>query len=56
MEDMKPELLDTFFQQIESQVQFGDSKASLLVAGNSPGHPETILIRPPSRTQSFCVG
>ena len=30
-----PEFLDSFFQQIESQVQFGDSKASLLVAGDA---------------------
>jgi hypothetical protein len=35
MATTKPELLDTFFQQIESQVQFGDSKASLLVAGDA---------------------
>lgn len=35
MENKKPELLDTYFQQIESQVQFGDTKASLLVAGDA---------------------
>lgn len=35
MESTKPELLDTLFQQIESQVQFGDTKASLLVAGDA---------------------
>jgi hypothetical protein len=28
METMKPEFLDSFFEQIESQVQFGDNKAS----------------------------
>ncbi|MBN1491802.1 MAG: hypothetical protein JXA69_17955 [Phycisphaerae bacterium] len=32
MANTKPEFLDKFFEQIESQVQFGDSKASLLVA------------------------
>lgn len=31
----KPEFLDSFFEQVESQVQFGDSKASLLVAGDA---------------------
>src|SRR5690606_34149810 len=30
-----PALLDTVFQQVESQVQFGDAKASLLVAGDA---------------------
>lgn len=35
MGNTKPELLDTFFQQIESQVQFGDTKASLLVTGDA---------------------
>jgi hypothetical protein len=33
--DTKPQFLDSLFEQIESQVQFGDSKASLLVAGNA---------------------
>jgi pycsar effector protein len=31
----KPDFLDSLFEQIESQVQFGDSKASLLVAGDA---------------------
>jgi len=35
MENTKPEFLDSLFEQIESQVQFGDSKASLLVAGDA---------------------
>jgi hypothetical protein len=35
MANTKPEFLDMFFEQIESQVQFGDSKASLLVAGDA---------------------
>ena len=35
MANTKPEFLKTFFEQIESQVQFGDSKASLLVAGDA---------------------
>jgi hypothetical protein len=35
MANTKPEFLDTVFEQIESQVQFGDSKASLLVAGDA---------------------
>lgn len=35
MTNTKPEFLDSFFEQIESQVQFGDSKASLLVAGDA---------------------
>ena len=35
MANTKPELLDTVFEQVESQVQFGDSKASLLVAGDA---------------------
>jgi hypothetical protein len=30
-----PELLESFFNQIESQIQFGDSKASLLIAGDA---------------------
>ncbi len=32
---MKPEFIDLFFEQIEYQVQFGDTKASLLVAGDA---------------------
>jgi Family of unknown function (DUF5706) len=35
MANAKPEFLDSLFEQIESQVQFGDSKASLLVAGDA---------------------
>jgi hypothetical protein len=35
MANTKPEFLDTVFEQVESQVQFGDSKASLLVAGDA---------------------
>jgi hypothetical protein len=35
MEESKAEFLRGFFEQIESQVQFGDSKASLLVAGDA---------------------
>jgi hypothetical protein len=35
MANTKPEFIDTVFGQIESQVQFGDSKASLLVAGDA---------------------
>ena len=31
----KPDFLDSLFEQIESQVQYGDSKASLLVAGDA---------------------
>jgi hypothetical protein len=31
----KLDFLDSLFEQIESQVQFGDSKASLLVAGDA---------------------
>jgi hypothetical protein len=35
MPHAKPEFLETVFEQIESQVQFGDTKASLLVAGDA---------------------
>ena len=35
MEADKLDLLRTHFEQIESQVQFGDTKASLLIAGDS---------------------
>jgi hypothetical protein len=35
MPTTKPEFLESFFEQIESQIQFGDSKASLLVAGDA---------------------
>jgi hypothetical protein len=35
MADTKPEFLEAFFNLIETQVQFGDSKASLLVAGDA---------------------
>lgn len=35
MASNKSEFLDLFFNQIESQVQFGDSKAQLLVAGDA---------------------
>lgn len=35
MGNTKPEFLTSFFEQIESQVQFGDTKASLLVAGDA---------------------
>lgn len=35
MEDRKIEFLRSHFEQIESQVQFGDHKASLLVAGDA---------------------
>lgn len=35
MEESKAEFLRCWFEQIESQVQFGDSKASLLVAGDA---------------------
>ena len=31
----KPDFIDSLFEQIESQVQYGDSKASLLVAGDA---------------------
>lgn len=31
----KPDFLGSFFEQIESQVQFGDNKASLLIAGDA---------------------
>jgi hypothetical protein len=34
MDERKTELLRSHFEQIESQVQFGDHKASLLVAGD----------------------
>ena len=35
MGDTKSDWIASFFDQIESQVQFGDTKASLLVAGDS---------------------
>ena len=35
MEERKTEFLRSHFEQIESQVQFGDHKASLLVAGDA---------------------
>ena len=35
MADDKTEFLRSLFEQIESQVQFGDNKASLLVAGDA---------------------
>src|SRR5688572_6812727 len=35
MANARPEFLDNFFQMIESQVQFGDNKASLLLAGDA---------------------
>jgi len=35
MDERKTEFLRTHFEQIESQVQFGDHKASLLVAGDA---------------------
>ena len=35
MANTRPEFLDNFFQMIESQVQFGDNKASLLLAGDA---------------------
>lgn len=35
MPNTKPEFLNDLFQQIESQVQFGDTKASLLLAGDA---------------------
>jgi Family of unknown function (DUF5706) len=35
MEPDKGSFLTAFFDQIESQVQFGDAKASLLIAGNA---------------------
>lgn len=35
MEESKAQFLHSWFEQIESQVQFGDSKASLLIAGDA---------------------
>ena len=35
MENIKAEFLRSLFEQIESQVQFGDGKASLLIAGDA---------------------
>src|SRR5262249_4997476 len=35
MEETKAAFLHSFFEQIESQVQFGDSKAALLIAGDA---------------------
>jgi hypothetical protein len=34
MDGNKAEFLRALFEQIESQVQFGDNKAALLIAGN----------------------
>lgn len=35
MATTNPAFLNSFFEQVESQVQFGDSKASLLIAGDA---------------------
>jgi hypothetical protein len=35
MATTKPDFLDSLFEQIEGQVQYGDSKASFLVAGDA---------------------